>query len=72
MSAPCNYSPVLKRELRTCQYCHAAIAFVQNAKGKWYPVEVFPYGTGFAYRSGMGAHGNFTPWHKCSRKPEQV
>jgi hypothetical protein len=69
MSAPCRYAPAFRHVF--CRDCHQPIAFVQNVKGKWYPVDCFPVpnlGKGMWYRTGMGAFGNHTPWHKCGRK----
>ena len=62
------YAPY-HREPTVCRDCGAVIGFVQNRDGSWFPVDIVcnprePYGD--YYRTGMGNHGNFTPWHKCS------
>ena len=61
------YAPYL-REPTVCKNCGAVIGFVKNRNGRWFPVD-FVYNPsdpdGDYYRTGMGAHGNFTPWHKC-------
>src|SRR5262245_2750357 len=55
-----------RRNVKNCDRCGTLITFATNRHGKRFPVEVHNHpGLGMVYRTGMGAYGNFTPWHKC-------
>jgi hypothetical protein len=73
MSAPARYEQAFQHV--QCRDCHQPISFVKNKAGKWYPVDVFHIpnlGKGFWYKTGMGAFGNLTPWHKCVHRDEEA
>lgn len=62
------YAPYHGR-FSACKECGATIGFVKNRNGRWFPVDIVynPHDPdGDYYRTGMGNHGNFTPWHKCN------
>ncbi len=65
--------PINKRQVKACTRCTHPITFVKNRTGKWYPVDVFQKGGEWMYRTGLGAYGNLTPWHRCdlATKKEQ-
>ena len=50
-----------------CKKCGTLIGFTKNRKGKYYPVDLFVNSDGkYEFISGVGNHGNYTPWHKCN------
>lgn len=60
-------------QVKKCDKCGAPIAFHRNRNNKAYPVSVVSLPTGeMAYESGIGAYGNFTPWHKCQQDKQQA
>ena len=51
---------------QNCKKCGTLIGFTKNRKGKYYPVDLFVNSEGnYEFISGIGNHGNYTPWHKC-------
>lgn len=65
-------NPVSKRAVKQCNRCSGTITFIKNRDQRFYAVDVFwhPSTNSFVYRSGIGAHGNLTPWHRCPPKRE--
>lgn len=60
-----------EKEPVKCKGCgHYPCGWFQNIKGKWYLVELFPIKNlkGLYYTTGMGAYGNWTPWHVCRKE----
>ena len=69
-----NY--ISSKQIKHCDKCGKAITFAKNRFGKWFAVDAIydPHkagNTSYYYESGIGAHGNLTPHHKCpSTHPE--
>lgn len=64
-----NY--IYAKQVKKCNKCGKDIYFTKNRCGKWFTVDVLHDTSGNGptahyYESGIGAHGNMTPWHQCS------
>ena len=53
-----------------CDRCGQWIGFAKNRNGKWYAINVWPYGGEWHYYTGYGNHGNMTDIHSCDRYAE--
>ena len=50
-----------------CNKCGAKIGFFKTKAGKWMKVNLFWIHGEWIFKTGMGNHGNYTPWHVCPK-----
>jgi hypothetical protein len=63
------YSTIHSSDICKCHTCGQPITFVANRNGKRYPVDVLMIQGQHCFKTGIGAHRNITPWHKCQAPP---
>jgi hypothetical protein len=64
--------PVTQRQCFKCRECGTLVTWWHNRNGKPVLVEVHSHPSeGLVYRTGIGAYGNLTPWHKCGEVRER-